>query len=325
MEMFQILWDDHNNLFLEFNKDEKEKQLFLPEKIKRLTLQFEISRCLRQEIYYKNPPDLISVKDLYHSTESLSFSFKLDELVNFDDLQIKILRITIFLFTGERFEYHLTQNFKINDIDSNEDCYSGLEYENLKLTKSIHNSIIPQERFQKIKTIIHESVEKQTVIYEKNQFDVVSNDDSLVSLIRESNKTLRRIEQELQNLSSTMIHNPQVYSQFIPQVPASRSLESGIERIKRPAKPTLMDGQITSGKLMVIKEMKSIFRSSLEDNSSFNIKDILKPLSEEELNTIELTDEELEKKEEITIQNQIKRLKKQAENKIKLEKLAPPK
>ena len=42
MEMFQIFWDDNNKLFLEFKKNEEEQLLFLPEKIKRLTLHFEI-------------------------------------------------------------------------------------------------------------------------------------------------------------------------------------------------------------------------------------------------------------------------------------------
>ncbi|HEC38668.1 MAG TPA: hypothetical protein ENI29_10570 [bacterium] len=325
MELFQILWGDQNNLFLEFKKDEKEKQLFLPKKIKRVTLQFEISKCLKQEIYYKNPPDFISVKNVYHSAESLSVSFELDELINFDDLQIKILRITIFLYSGERFKYHLTQSFKIADINFNEDCYSGLEYENLALTKHVRSTITPEGRFQNIKTIIHESVERQTVIYEKKQFEVVSNNDSLMSLISEGNKTLIRIEQELKNLSSTMVHNPQNYSQYIPRTPMIRSLESGIERIKKPTKPTLMQGQITSSTLMVIKEMKSIFKSNKENNSDFNIQDILKPLSEDELNKITLDDEELEKKEEIAIQNQIKRFKKHSAKEIQVENLTPPK
>jgi len=325
MELFQILWDDDNNLFLEFNKDEKEKHLFQPQKIKRLNLQFEISKCLKQDIYNKNPPDLISVKNLYHSTKSLSFSFELDELVNFDDLQIKILRITIYLFSGERFEYHLTQSFKITDIISNEDCYSGLEYENLEITKHVQNSTTPEERFQHIKTIIHESVEKQTVIYEKKQFETVSNNNSLMSLVRESNKTLRRIEQELQNLSSTMVNSNYDYNQFIPRTPIIRSSEPGIERIRKPTRPSLMQGRMTSSTLLVIKEMKSIFKSNIDNNSDFNIKDILKPLSEEELKKITLDEDELEKKEEIAIQNQIKRFTKQSEKEIRVENLKPPK
>ena len=44
MELFQVFWDDHNKLFLQFKKNEEEKTQFLPDKIKRLTLQFEISK-----------------------------------------------------------------------------------------------------------------------------------------------------------------------------------------------------------------------------------------------------------------------------------------
>jgi len=325
MELFHVFWDEQSKLFLEFKKDEKEKQLILPNKIKRLTLQFEIFRFLKQEIYYRDPPYLIAVKKIYHSAESLSFSFELDELKNFDDLQIKILKITIFLYSGQRFEYHITQNFKITDISINEDCYSGLEYENLKLAKNVKNKVTYEKKIQKIKTIIHESIEKQTVIYENNQFEKLSEDSSLISLISESNKTLRRIEQELKTLSSSMSQMPQNYSQFIPSVPMRRSSESGIERIKRPTKPVYIQGQMPSSKLMVIKEMKSIFRNNLENNSDFNIKEILKPLAEEELNLMILDDEELAKKEEIAIQNQFKRLKEQHKKEIQLENLKQPK
>ena len=50
MELFQIFWDDHNKLFLEFKKNEEEQLVFLPDKIKRLIVQFEISK---QEIFNK--------------------------------------------------------------------------------------------------------------------------------------------------------------------------------------------------------------------------------------------------------------------------------
>ena len=106
MELFQIFWDDGHKLFLEFKKNEEEQLLFLPETIKRLTLQFEISN---QAIFHKQPPYLISIKRLYHSTESLSFSIELDELVNIDELQIKILRVTIFLSSDQRFQYYFEE------------------------------------------------------------------------------------------------------------------------------------------------------------------------------------------------------------------------
>jgi hypothetical protein len=105
----------------------------------------------------------------------------------------------------------------------------------------------------------------------------------------------------------------------------NRSLEPGIERIRVPAKPALIQGQMSSSKLMVIQEMKTIFKQNIENNEDFNIRDILKPLSEDELKEIMVDDEILMKKEKEAIDNQIKRLKKQQEEEIQLEDLKKPK
>jgi hypothetical protein len=112
--------------------------------------------------------------------------------------------------------------------------------------------------------------------------------------------------------------------QYIPSLPVRRSSGPGIERIKGPTKPALIQGQMNSSKLMVLREMKSIFQDNLEQNSEFNIKSILKPLTEEELEAITLNEEELIKKEEEAISNQINRLKKQKDEKIDIENLKPP-
>ena len=55
------------------------------------------------------------------------------------------------------------------------------------------------------------------------------------------------------------------------------------------------------------------------------LKEILKPLSEEELNAMRPDEEHLKKKEEEAIQNQITRLKKLNDKKIQLEDLKAPK
>jgi len=322
MELFQIFWDDHNKLFLEFKKNEEEQLLFLPDKIKRLALQFEISK---QEIFHKQPPYLIAIKKLYHSSESLSFSIELDELINIDELQIKILRVTIFLYSGQRFQYYFKESYKISDIWINEDCYCGFEFEDLQSKRIFEGKITQEKIFQEIKTSIHENKEKRTLIYQKSKFESSSEENSLSHLISEGNKTLKRIEQALQNLSLSFQNMPQTNIQYLPSVPIRGGSGPGIERIKGPTKPTLIQGQMSSNKLMVIKEMKSIFNENISKNSEFNIKNILKPLSNEELNVMILDDEELMKKEEEAIKNQIKRLKKQQDKEILLENLKPPK
>jgi len=125
MELFQIFWDDQNKLFLEFTKEDEEKQLYLPEKIRSLNLQFEIAK---QETYYKELPYLVSVKKIYHSDDNLSFSIDLDQLTSLEDLQIKILSLIIFLYTGKRVKYSFRESFNMSDISVNDDCYAGYQY-----------------------------------------------------------------------------------------------------------------------------------------------------------------------------------------------------
>ncbi len=326
MELFQVFWDDQSKLFLEFNKDKEEKQLFIQEKIKRLIIQFEISKFLEQKLHHNQPPYLIAIKKLYHSSESLSFSIELDEMMNNDELQIKILRLTIFLYSGQRFEYSFKENFNLSDIWINENCYDGFKYEDLRSRRNVNCKFTQEKVFQEIKTSFHEIKEKRTLIYEKSKLEKFHKEDSLLSLISESNKTLSRIEQEIKSLSLSLQHGPQNNIQYIPSIPVKQRSESGIIRIKKkPIKPTLIQGQMSSSKLMVIREMKSIFQTNAEKHSEFNIKDILKPLTEEELKKILLDDEELKKKEEEAIQTQIKRFKKQKKKEIQLENLKTPK
>ena len=231
----------------------------------------------------------------------------MDELFNIDELQIKILRVTVFLYSGQRFQYYFEESYRISDIWVNEDCYSGFEFEDLQSKRNFKGKITQEKIFQEIKTSIHENKEKRTLIYQKSKFESLSEENSLSYLISEGNKTLKKIEQALQNLSLSFQNMPQTNIQYLPSVPIRGGSGPGIERIKGSTKPALIQGQMSSNKLMVIKEMKSIFNENKSENSEFNIKDILKPLSNEELKAMILDDEELMKKEEDAIKNQIKR------------------
>jgi len=324
MELFQIFWDDQNKLFLEFNKDGEEKQLYLPEKIRSLNLQFEIAK---QETYYKEPPYLVSIKKIYHSDDNLSFSVDLDQLISLEDLQIKILSLIIFLSTGKRVKYSFRESFNMADISVNDDCYAGYQYVDLSSNKSVKSTIIQEKLYEEIKTDFSKNEQKRTVVYEKNKVESIGDDGSLVSMVFESNKTLKNIEEQLKNLAVILKNMSFNSTQVLPPTPIiRRSQEDGIERIKRlPSRPNLIQGQNSSAKLLVIKEMKSIFQKAVEENSSFSIKDILKPMSEDELKSLTLNEEELIKREEVAIKNQIKRFKKNQEDNSSLEKLKPPK
>lgn len=324
MEMCQIFWGDQNKLFVEFKKDENEKQVYIPDKIRSLNLQFEISK---QETFYKEPPYLISIKKIFHSYDTLAFTIDLDLINNLEGLQIKILRLYIFLHSGRRIEYSFRETFKISEIEFNEDCYVGFEFEDLSSRKNIRSSFTKEKIYEEIKTDFNKSEQKRTVIYEKKRVENVSEDLSLISMVGESNKTLKNIEEQLINLAVILKNMSFNNTQYLPSIPVvKRSQDTGIERIKMlSSNPSLIQNGVPSAKILVIKEMKSIFQSSIEKYNGFSIKDILKPMSEEDLNSITFSDEELKEKEQEAINNQIKRLENKQKEQISLKNLKKPK
>jgi len=326
MELFQVFWDDQKKLFLEFEKSDEEQVLFLPEKINRLNVQFEISKIVKQEIYYKQSPSLVSIKKIYHSTESLGFSIELDEIHGYTDVQIKILRLTIYLYSGQRIEYTFSEKFNVSDIWVNDDCYAGFQFFDLGLPKNQRKKVTRERVVQATRTDFNQKKEEKTVIYEKRSIETIPTDQSVISMMNESNKTLKNIEKHLASLALTLQNMPANPISYGPPSGVPQRIPGpGIERIKRPDVQSLIQGRGSSTKLLVIKEMKTIFRETTEKNSGFSIKDILKPMDEKELQSILLSEEELIKKEEESINNQIKRFKKQQEEKIKLEQLKEPK
>lgn len=154
MELFQVFWDDQKKLFLEFKKEDNEKHVYLPNNIKRLNLQFEISK---EEVFYKEPPYLISIKKVYHSNDTFAFTVDLDLINNLEDLQIKILRLHIFLNSGQRIEHSFEERFKISEIEYNDDCYIGFEFEDLSSKKNLRRSFTQEKIYEEIKTDFNKS------------------------------------------------------------------------------------------------------------------------------------------------------------------------
>ena len=325
MEMFQILWDDEKKLFLEFEKDNEEKNLYLPERIKYVNIQLEISKIIDQNVLYRQPPLLISIKRIYHSDECLSFAIELDDFATINDLQIKVLRVIIFLFSGQKIEYSFSEKFKLADIWMNEDCYVGYQLEDLGSRRTIKSTITHEKVVHQVQKDYNNNSEKKTTIIEKKKIESVMDSDSIASLIQENNTTLKVIANELKNLT-TVLKSVSLNggNNYLPSGPPVRS-SSGppIKRIQKPSSiPSLMGG--SSAKVMVIREMKSLFQKNIEENSDFNVQMLLKPMSEEELSKIILDEEELLKKEEIAIKKQIEKYEKIQEKDLALEDLRKP-
>ena len=326
MELFQVFWDDQKNIFLEFEKNDEEQVLFLPEKIVRVNFQFEMSKTVKHEICHKQSPTLISIKKFYHATNRLGFSIELDEIQGFMDIQIKILKLTFFLNSGHRVEYAFTEKFNISDIWINDDCYDGFEYIDLRGSRSQRTKVTQERVIQAVKTDFNQNTEERTTIYEKKSIENISVDSSLLSMIGENNKTLKNIEQHLKNLSLTLQNLPVNSILSGPPIRTPQRISGpGIERIKRTASPSLIQSRGSSAKVLVIKEMKAKFKETTETNQGFSIHDFLKPMGEAELKAITLNDEKLIEREEKAIKNQIKRFEQQQEQEIKLLELKAPK
>ena len=322
MELFQVFWDEEKKLFLEFKKDENEKQIYLPQNIRRINIQFEISK---KEIFYKEPPYLISIKKFYHSGETLAFTIDLDLINTLEDLQIKILRLYIFLNSGQRIEHSFRETFKTSEIEFNNECYLGFEFEDLNKNKNLRSTYTQEKIYEEIKTDFNKSEHKRTIVYEKRKIENLPEDLSILAMVNESNKTLKNIEEQIKNLAVILKNMSFNNVQYTPQMPVKRSQEFGIEKLKRlPSNVTLLPPGAPAAKILVIKEMKSIFQASIDNNNEFNIKDILKPMSEEELKAITLSDEILIEKEQKAIKNQIKRLESNQEKQLALEDLKKP-
>ncbi|MHA1534426.1 MAG: hypothetical protein ACTSP8_06820, partial [Promethearchaeota archaeon] len=298
----------------------------LPEKIIRVNFQFEMSKIVKHEIYYKQSPTLISIKKFYHATNRIGFSIELDEIQGFSDIQIKILRLTFFLNSGHKVEYTFTEKFNISDIWVNDDCYDGFEYINLRGSRSQRTKVTQERVIHAVKTDFNQNTEERTTIYEKRSIENISVDNSLLSLIGENNKTLKSIELHLKNLSLTLQNLPVNSILSGPPVRTPQRIPgAGIERIKRTALPSLIRGRGSSAKVLVIKEMKAKFKETTEKHDGFSVQDFLKPMGEVELKAITLNDEKLLELEEKAIQNQIKRFEEQQEQEIKLLELKAPK
>lgn len=325
MELFQIFWDDQKKLFLEFQKNEEEQVLFLPDKIKRLNFRFEVSKIVAGQIYYRQTPSLVSIKKIYHSKENLSFSIDMDEIQGYDDLQFKVLELNIYLYSGQRIEYKFSEKFNISDIWINEDCYVGFQFIDLTKSPNKRQNFTKERIVEEINTDFAQNKEKRTYVYEKNSVESYSGDNSLIAMITESNQTLKNIESHLKNLTDTLQNMP---LSSVPVGPPQRIPQripgASMTRVTSEKVASLIKSSVSSVKRLVITEMKEKFKEVTEKHNGFSIKDILKPMSEEELKALTLNEKDLRKKEEEAINNQIKRLQKQESKPIELNDLKKP-
>jgi len=160
--------------------------------------------------------------------------------------------------------------------------------------------------YQEHKTDYKNNQETKTFIYEKNKVKTNKTNQPILSMIQENTNTMKDIVEQLKLLNMTLKNSSFNNLTYLPSgPPMSGPPRRGIEPINRRSSMSPSVSIRPPGKMFFLPELKKI----IEDNQ--DVKSILKPLTEEELKSITLDDEELEKKQEKAIQRQIKRLEKE--------------
>lgn len=321
MELCQTYWggDDQRNLFLEFKKDERENPLFLPGTIKKINLKYELSKLDKREIYQTHQPDIISIKTFYFFNKFIAFFIDMSEVSNIEYLQIKILKLSIILYSGKKTEYSVSRTFILSEICINEECYTNFCYEEFKTENKTENSLLHEKVYKEVETDLKNNKEKSTFIYEKKTIKNNLNQDFLVKLVNKNTEAMSNIVEQLKELNSTLknisINNIGPISPGFSQTGPPKKISNW-----RP-NPNLSNPKLAlkaPGKLPYLAELKGV----MKDGKTF--QNYLKPLSEKELNNIILNDEELEKKQELVYERQIKRLEKEQSKELTLENLKNP-
>ena len=317
MQLFQVFWDDQRNLFFEFKKHADENQLFLPETVKRINLRYEISKAFKRESYQSSLPQLISINTIYFFNEFMAFSIDLSEINDPEELQIKILNLSLFLFSGQRIEYSIKKTFTLSEICINEDCHAKFSYEELKAESISETSITQEKVYHEFEKDLKNLKEKGTLIYEKNRISGTNHGNPMMSLIRENTEVMKNVVEQLKAINYTLKNlSLGNVSYTTPSPPRRGPPQRGIERIKREngSRPN----SAIQSRAPFLPELKSI----MQDPEEF--RKYLKPMTEEELNLIILDDDVLEEKEELAIKRQIKRIEKEQPKELILENLNKP-
>ncbi|MEJ2249142.1 MAG: hypothetical protein P8Y97_05710, partial [Candidatus Lokiarchaeota archaeon] len=132
MELVELGWNGQNDLFFQFQKEESEPHDFLAEDVQNLNIKFELAKVEKYDLY-KEPPFLVSVKQLHFVNKKIfTFSVTLEDLNDVENLQINIIKVTIFLATGNRLDISINKKFALSDLTiQDSDYFEFLEEETI--------------------------------------------------------------------------------------------------------------------------------------------------------------------------------------------------
>ncbi len=309
MELIQINWDENENLFLKFGKNEEEKRSILPENVKYINLQYNISRVNDNHYSSKSLPVLTSIKNPYYSENEIGLAIELDEIYNYNDLQIELMNLTIIFNSGKRNQLNIREKFPLSEIFINDACYLG--FVNNSLKNKVNTEItIKEEKSITIKTskpnynkfsedseIPGESISITISREEYNEWRKIKGNkswSSIMYIIREAFNRLNNVDQELKEANAALreiaLKNADhpLYSPPPLLNPPPKGQNDSSEPIRGPPKRKLAANPLSKPLLLpnkdphnldihtaVIREMKEKFQKIS------NVKEILTEVPEE--------------------------------------------
>jgi hypothetical protein len=118
MQILQLCWDesDQNSLLFKFKKEKTEENEIIEENVEKVQIKFELLKKHELSPQIIQEPFLISIKDIFFSAHMLAFSVKLDKLNDLEDLQIKVIRLTIFYYSGQREDIFINRTYQLTEI-----------------------------------------------------------------------------------------------------------------------------------------------------------------------------------------------------------------
>ncbi|MGV9171047.1 MAG: hypothetical protein ACOC35_00585 [Promethearchaeia archaeon] len=313
MILYQVAWEDQNDMVLEFVKQsEEDHKLFDPDNIKRLNLKYEISKRNDFAGTRNAYPILVSVKKFHIIQKAIAFSINLDKIINPDELQIYFSKLTVIFHSGKRKEILINKHYRMSDIDIEKDFYTEFYSANEEeLEDFLTNSITHEEIYKEVQTDGENNKKKKRVIYKRNQAKIDHANSEVVELLRENNQRLENVEKALNNLTKTLQNLDELNlktnsvgnsSALPPPPPASKTLKKpkNASSLNKKSKsfPQRKTATLTpkNSKMAFLSELKEILNSSKQKSGEFNVKDVLKPMSDDELDEITLKDEDLKKR-----------------------------
>ena len=102
MELVQVNWDENDHLFLKFQKDPEEVEKVNLENVTHINVQYNLYRKTNGSQHSKSPPFWYSTKKSYYTRDTMGLAIELEEIQNYEDIQIDLLKLSIKYNSGEK-------------------------------------------------------------------------------------------------------------------------------------------------------------------------------------------------------------------------------